>query len=75
MESKIKTFEEIVRIEPRIAEVIKKARQVQAADWSAYSDFKHQLIPLVGFTASKKELRTCSDYETAITGLCDALNI
>ncbi len=67
MESKPLTIEQIVLIEPRIAELLKMAQQTDKEDWSVYNSFKHQLFSLVGVGASKKEVRNWFGWFTHLT--------
>ena len=73
--SKQLTWREILTIDPRLRAVIAEANRLESADWRDYERLKNQLYRLVGFRATRPELRTTEAYELAIRNLIDATGI
>ena len=69
------TINQIYAIEPRVKQVIDKAKEEENPNWETYSHYKAVLSSLVGFNAEKGELRSSKAYELAIKKLCDVLQL
>lgn len=71
------SFEEIVRLEPRIGALVEEARERvrrgEQAD-ALCARYKVLLNRLVGWDAPNEQLRESRHYETVIKALCEALD-
>jgi hypothetical protein len=68
-------WDAMVLVEPNLARLIAEAELRGESNWRCYEGFKRQLYHLVGWGASKPELRGCDCYSTAIRKLTEALHL
>jgi len=77
------TFEELIKIEPRLGDLRNEAVKIMANSpgryWERnkvwYHDLKPRFKHLVGFMAEKPELRTSEAYDTAYMSFCEILKV
>lgn len=76
------TFDEMVKIEPRLGELKDEARNManilkKPSDRNSYwyQELKRRFVKLVGFWADKPELRNSDDYSIAYEELYSTLNL
>lgn len=63
----------IISIDPRVYDLLERARKVKGHKDRAYISFRGELQQYVGWAAEDERLRTSDAYQTAHRALCDAL--
>lgn len=70
------TWAEMIRIEPRLHDLLQQARREAhrfASVWPHYSQLKRKLSDLAGWKAARPELRTSEAFEIGCQRLIDCL--
>jgi len=71
------TIDEIIHIEPRIGEILRsiKVNPRSPKRYAEYTNFKRQLMELVGWSAKNQALCSSQAYDVVIDDLLHRLNL
>lgn len=69
------TIEEIIEINPKVGEILSRAKSIDNPNIKHYEAFKKELIANVGYACDIEVLRSYKLYDVAIIELCKALNL
>ncbi len=69
------SYDQIVAIEPKVAEIVRMAREIGRPTWEDYSRLKGHLSWLVGWGAKDKRLASTQAYDAALSVMVEALGI